>query len=869
VLRNLCRNAVGRAIRRKGTVFALLVWLLPTTLGVSPSFSQTRDELFHAALDETNGGCPSLRGRELFEIAAAAGDEIAALWAARSHDPLQCPDAPGQVDAAEAARRYRALAELGEPEGVLQWAALVEARLVEPTPFGNLAAILTHYGVRLLGVDSSTANSMLRRAYALGDDAAFDVLQRHASSLGPSDWGYSAALCELGEALLERFTDGERDQDALTTFRNCGSEFRLVDLLQTRVETGRASRAEQLELLALYVSASDDYDEVLIGPELVATAMAEGGTPDERLLAVRWLYSRVSYASGDFQAWMAQIGDLEAALQTDSSQERLLRFADHVYKFAAERLPGDADLAWFTARDNLFARVAIEYGAQRQSLDANRISILANLTWRGLGPSPQTAAKDLFRRAASLGDDAARNTSAMLEPAFFPTGADPFLGGTDDVCKPENIRLAVERQSDAYSDLILSRGGPERDFLVALNRYDLSIYDAIPQGTAVLLYAHGGYKHCVFVLDADGLRAFESVYAPDGFFSNVIGAWIRASGIDAEQRSRSAVPLKPATTKSQPSPLDIDEEALLKVASRFLFPGEVAEVIEHYERLVVVPYDDIGVVPFPAIPLGNQQLVDVAAVTIAPGIIDLFAANIPGQRAFLRWSPGCGESVDQESGGFIDRLEEAPEIQPQPMTDIRLPLSSALIVGDPVYRDAEFRMPQLVGARAEAESIGSLLSSRVLIGEQATLAAINERASESGLLYFATHGVSYETTGLGGFIALANGDRWTAQAVQQSCLTQARLTVLSACQTGLGQKTAGGVIGLARGFQIAGVPEVIMSLWNVNDAATEALMVGAMSRIKAGDVPAVALRQAMLKLRETRPHPKYWASFAVFSELMN
>jgi len=103
-----------------------------------------------------------------------------------------------------------------------------------------------------------------------------------------------------------------------------------------------------------------------------------------------------------------------------------------------------------------------------------------------------------------------------------------------------------------------------------------------------------------------------------------------------------------------------------------------------------------------------------------------------------------------------------------------------------------------------------------------------------------------------------------AREVWNLPLESAQLVALSACQTQVGDLSAGDEwAGLSRAFIYAGTSGLVASLWNVEDASTAHLMTAFYARVEAGEDPAVGLRAAQLALLNDSQyaHPYHWAAF--------
>ena len=171
------------------------------------------------------------------------------------------------------------------------------------------------------------------------------------------------------------------------------------------------------------------------------------------------------------------------------------------------------------------------------------------------------------------------------------------------------------------------------------------------------------------------------------------------------------------------------------------------------------------------------------------------------------------------------------------------------VINDTINRG---RVGYLPGTKSEIEGIQTALSNKKVRVQTYTSSAANEESfkalsgTRQNILHIATHGFYWadstnidpmERSGLlfaGANMTLSGHSDRLPEGVQDGILTakeistldlrETDIVVLSACETAQGVITGEGVFGLQRAFKMAGAKTIMMTLWKVNDDATQLLM---------------------------------------------
>ena len=173
---------------------------------------------------------------------------------------------------------------------------------------------------------------------------------------------------------------------------------------------------------------------------------------------------------------------------------------------------------------------------------------------------------------------------------------------------------------------------------------------------------------------------------------------------------------------------------------------------------------------------------------------------------------------------------------------------------------------QTPSIQTEVEALAEILPrARLFVGEGATEDVLRTHGPSSRMVHVATHGYFRQDNPMFSSIRLGGSHL----SLYDICHLQmpVELVVLSGCATGLNAVTPGDeLMGLERGLLQAGAQSLLLSLWDIHDESTKDFMIEFYTFMLQGLPKAKAMQKAMLKLRETYPHPYHWAPFLLIGK---
>ncbi len=194
----------------------------------------------------------------------------------------------------------------------------------------------------------------------------------------------------------------------------------------------------------------------------------------------------------------------------------------------------------------------------------------------------------------------------------------------------------------------------------------------------------------------------------------------------------------------------------------------------------------------------------------------------------------------------------------------------------PTTRQTREVLQPLPAARKEVEALEALYKGCFALDSLASERLFYERVKEYGIIHLGMHGLLDENRPILSSLALTeNGDSLYDNFLQAHEISKMELNsdlvVLSACETGYGRfETGNGIASLARAFMYAGVPSLVVSLWQVNDMSTSIIMQNFYKHLAHGKTKSAALRQAKLdyltQADGLAAHPAFWSPFILIGD---
>jgi len=173
----------------------------------------------------------------------------------------------------------------------------------------------------------------------------------------------------------------------------------------------------------------------------------------------------------------------------------------------------------------------------------------------------------------------------------------------------------------------------------------------------------------------------------------------------------------------------------------------------------------------------------------------------------------------------------------------------------------------LKDAAAETSELAARTKEAIFLrGSDVTALNLAADLPRASMFHFAGHAVTRDSGGELLVHGPQGGELFSARTISRLNLTNLRLAVLAACDTGTTWDAAKNPNGLVGAFLIAGTHRVVASLWPVDSSSTSRLMSRFYLNLERGNehTPDDAWLHAIEP--ELARHPYYWAGFQVFGQ---
>lgn len=302
----------------------------------------------------------------------------------------------------------------------------------------------------------------------------------------------------------------------------------------------------------------------------------------------------------------------------------------------------------------------------------------------------------------------------------------------------------------------------------------------------------------------------------------------------------------------------------------------------HFENLIIVPDGELGHLPFETFLVEKEH--DQKAIDYKKMHYLLKDYNVSYSYSATLWKENLVAERQSNNGKMLACGSMYPNLEIDEMIStsrfgVSVSVEDPTIAVDSVL--LELRTPYLYNIRRQLQSLpaaqeeilalSNLFSGDFMLDSAANEKFFKENAENYAVIHLAMHGVLDKTRPmLSSLVFTEDGDSLEDNFLQAYEISRmnlkADLVVLSACQTGYGKFEQGeGVVSLARSFMYAGVPSLVVSLWQVNDESTATIMGKFYQNLTDGMHKAKALRAAKLAYIEEyegiAAHPTFWSPF--------